>query len=159
MSRTRIFRWMIRIRGRNSKILENEEKNRSWYFLCPYATARRSASFLNEMLWYLQATWPWPCFRVFAHRNWQAESGTSLASTSPAEPLNWLCAWTATAAMRCFARFALAHACHLNLLEAAHDILSKAVACVLRGVRDGGWQACSESWLKSWFSFSITVMM
>ena len=51
--------------------------------------------------------------------------------------------------MRCFARFALAHACHLNLLEAAHDILSKAVACVLRGVRDGGWQACSVERLKS----------
>ena len=31
----------------------------------------------------------------------------------------------------------------LVMLEAAHDILSKAVACVLRGVRDGGWQACS----------------
>ena len=33
-----------------AKFENDEEKNRSWYFLCPYATARRSASFLNEML-------------------------------------------------------------------------------------------------------------
>ena len=45
---------------------------------------------------------------------------------------------------QCDARFALAHACHVNQLEAAHDILGNAAACVLRGVRDGGWQACSE---------------